>query len=357
MLGEEKAKSILQWASKNRAEDGFDRQTYYWTQQAKSFIEYNLKLVNEGLLAGVMGYSGQGKTALRYMIFSEMKPFYEERFPREAQERTQYGGSSVTTITRDSEPRVLTVKWDTEIYKQFKEKFTEWFAKEKLDKRKLIIIDTPDYGRKDIRLINRDLTQLGEFWSDLRAKGVKTNIVIFLQRELVKSQQHFFLLKMDPLLQLTPLKPEEMLSAYKMSWGLYEPFSEESLRLVAELSRGIFRRFMRYIRLAVQRIMEQGRPTVTVEDVNSVITDDILMQDAELEFTEMFRNQRYVEHAVKILKFLREEKSANQKVIAEKLSVHETIVSKIVSTLESNGYVKRVRGEGNTWNVEILKYN
>jgi biotin operon repressor len=228
--------------------------------------------------------------------------------------------------------------------------------------RRAFFIDTPDYGRKDIRLINRDLTQLSEFWTALRARGYDANVVVFLQKELVKSQQHFFLLKMYPLLELPPLKPEEMLASYKQIFRNYtssakptEPFIEEALTLVAQLSRGIFRRFMRYINLAVSDMLQKGKDAVNVEDVRNVITDAVLMQDSALEFEDMFRNETHKRQAVKLLSLLRGQIEANQKTMAEALGISEMAISRLMVQLESNGYVKRRRGKHGEWLVSITE--
>jgi len=156
---------------------------------------------------------------------------------------------------------------------------------------------------------------------------------------------------MDPLLELNPLKPEEMLEAYKMIVGSYTPFDEQSLSLMAQLSRGIFRRFMRYIRLTVADMLLKGKGIVSVDDVKTIINDDVLMKDAELEFMEMFRNEAHKQQATKTLSFLREQKEANQKTIAEALGFAEAAVSRLVNTLEDHGYVRRHRGEHGEWLV------
>jgi len=337
--------TVLAWSAKNRAEDGV--YGYYYTEEVKRLIEL-LKTVPEGLLVGVMGYSGQGKTALKRCLTRDLKRFYEENEPKTTETKeSEY----VTAVHTRPDFQVSIPKWDTNVYKYWMEQIRFPLI---MRPRKVFLIDTPDYGRKDVRLINRDLTQISEFWTDLRAYGYKANVVVFLQKELVKSQQHFFLLKMYPLLELTPFKPEEMLAAYKQNFGSCMPFIEESLTLVAQLSKGIFRRFMRYINLAVMDMLQKDKNVVSAEDVKAVITEDVLMMDADLEFTEMFRNESQKRTAIKILSFLRKNQEVNQKTVAEALGLAEATVSRLLNQLEDYCYVERRRGEHGEWLVSVV---
>ncbi len=343
----------LEWSSKNRAEDGV--YGYYWTGQAKELLSL-LKTVPEGLLVGVMGYSGQGKTALKFAFSSALRRFYDKQEPKTVEKVEKDGNSTITTTETRPDFNVSIPKWDTGVYKFWKEEMKDSF---RMNYRKAFLIDTPDYGRKDVRLINRDLTQLSEFWTDLRAFGYKANVIVFLQKELVKARQQFFLLKMYPLMELTPLKPEEMLEVYRKALGAgsLDPFAAESLTLVAQYSRGIFRRFMRYVNMIVLNMVRRGKETVTVEDVKAVITDAVLMQDAELEFAEMFKSESRKRVAVKMLSFLKERGETDQEMIAEALDVDPSTVGRIMPTLEDNGYVKRKRAEHGKWIVSIAEFH
>jgi hypothetical protein len=54
------------------------------------------------------------------------------------------------------------------------------------------------------------------------------------------------------IVELKSLKPERMVEAYGQQFESTEPFTPEALYAVARLSRGIFRRFLRYILLAIE---------------------------------------------------------------------------------------------------------
>lgn len=349
---EERVKEILQWAMRNRAEDSFDERYYYWTPQAKRL--FNKLTILGGLhgnclLIGVRGSSGVGKSALLRALSAKLRAWIDdEHNPEEDYKRRA----------------VFIVKWGS----IDEHKFDKYNNPESYEHHHSILIDTPDYSKRDIRKINRDLTQIHNVWNAVRetyqtfeyADPNKTgihqrytaNFVIFLQKELVKRQDHFFLRKMD-IVELKPLKPTELLEAFKMRFDTFEPFTEEALTLIAGLSRGIFRRFMHYTQLTLETMIEQGASEVTVDDVKTVITEDILVEDMELEFYDIFRNERYMHHGTRILTFLRDVKKTDQKTIAENLGIHPTILGRIVATLEENGYVKRIRGKGKTWKVVI----
>lgn len=341
------SRMVLSWASKNRAEEGVHG--YYQTKQFQRVLNL-LKMVPEGMLVGVMGYSGQGKTAFIRALGHYLKPFYEESEPKVTEEVEEFEGGKI--IRRDTRPDFIVSipKWDSGVFKRFSAKVHKH---SEMKAYKAFLIDTPDYGRKDIRRINQDLTQISEWWSDLRWYGCMANVVVFLQRELVRAQQHFFLLKMSPLIELKPLKPEEMVEFYNNNFNSCKPFTEDSLTLIAELSKGIFRRFMRYIQLAIQDMLEKERDVVSVEDVHRVITDDVLMKDMELEFWDMFRSESKKQTAFKIISFLRLNKETTQTQIAEAVGVNEATISRIIPVLEDNGYVKRKRVEHGRWLVSL----
>jgi len=352
-MDKERVKTILQWAMRNRAEDSFELEYYYWTPQAKRL--FNKLTILGGLygnclLIGVRGSSGVGKSALLKALRRKLELWVSEN-------KSDKPG----WLRRYLSP-IFTVKWGEQ------HKIDSYDNAQSYEAHHSNLIDTPDYGRRDLRKINRDLTQIFNIWNEVRERlhyGTEQdpnvegyhqrftgNFVVFLQKELIKPRDHFFLRKMD-IVELKSLTTNELLEAFKMRFTTFDPFTGESLTLIAELSRGIFRRFMRYIQLALENMIERGATEVTVDDVKAVITEEILMEDMELEFYDMFKNERYTRHAVRILNFLRDTGQIDQKTIAEELGIHATILGRIVANLEENGYVKRIRGTGKTWQVEI----
>ena len=176
-------------------------------------------------------------------------------------------------------------------------------------------------------------------------------LVLGIQKEMYGG--HFFLGKLIAV-KLSPMKPNEMIEAYKSKWGNTEPFTEEALLLTAELSRGIFRRYLKYIRRSIEAIaLSNYALPITSEIIKNEITTKQLVADMDLELTDLFQNNReHKEMAVKTLHLLRE-KQANQKEIAEYLNVDEATASRLVKKLEAYGYIKRQRGSGTEWIITL----
>jgi hypothetical protein len=352
-MNKERIITILEWASHNRAEDykPSKKPEYYWTPQAKQVLnkvltlkklqfetgkfdtplplesvteEYakEIKVRGNSLLIGVIGKSGVGKTMLGYALESEINNFFNSLKP-------------VTTAC-------MFIKFER--HKTSEE--TKHFPTYTLAYTNTIIIDMPDYAVRDVRKINSDLNELYTLWEWLKRENYRNhiNLIILFQKELVQKTDHFFLRKMD-IVELKPLTPEQLIEAFKMKFTTCEPFTEEALKTIAELSRGVFRRFMHYNQLCLENMVAENRDRVTVENVNCVINSEVLMKDLDLELTDIFHNERYKRFAVDALKFVRQNPNGNQKTIAEALGIHEGILGRIMATLESNGYVKRTRGK------------
>jgi len=310
---------------------------YYWTPEGKKILQKLMRfkeledsskldwMKGDSLLIGVIGKSGVGKTALLNALSHEMR--------KTLHEKTELPMQTISFLVENVQfMRRETFKHITSNLHSFTGKHT-------------IFIDTPDYAIRDVRKINGDLTELSKIWKYLRSQGCRANIVIFFQKELVEKTDHFFLRKITDIVELKPLSPQQLIEAFKLRFKTCEPFSEEALKLIAELSRGVFRRFKRYIQLCLEDMLDRGREQVKVEDVKDVITTDVLMRDLDLELSDIFRNERYKRISIAVLKHLREHGSVNQKTLAEVLGVHATILGRILSSLEEHGYVKRERGK------------
>ena len=79
-----------------------------------------------------------------------------------------------------------------------------------LRKKKLILIDTPDYSKTDRRLMAKDLDEIYWLWDFLSQStpledGMKPNIVVAIQNEMFRD--HFFFDKIEKV-ELEPLKPQ-----------------------------------------------------------------------------------------------------------------------------------------------------
>jgi len=223
----------------------------------------------------------------------------------------------------------------------------DYLLTDKLQTADVILIDLPDYDRSNIRQMSKDLTAIQEYWENIltdQYEGYKQDVslMIFFQKELF--QGHFFMGKLD-VYELKPLTPNELLLCYRSNFGSYEPFTEEALKEIAFLSRGIFRRFKKYVRICLDRYIQKAPDTITPEHITEWITLDQLIKDMELELMTMFPKEK--EHrvlSVKTLQLLREKGSLPQSEIIQEIFDGATVkASRVLNRLESWNYLKRER--------------
>lgn len=153
--------------------------------------------------------------------------------------------------------------------------------------------------------------------------------------------------KMDKVL-LKTLTEEQLLEAYTQFFNGYVPFEKESLRLIAKLSRGVFRRFKNYVRLSLETALTEGATNqqVTVDLVRRAITDDQLRMDMDLELSDFFKNSEKKLQAFNILGFVRDNPEISQKSISEDLGIHPNAVGNVVRQLCLHNYLQVKRGKG-----------
>lgn len=204
-----------------------------------------------------------------------------------------------------------------------------------------IFIDFTDFGAKDHRLIDRGITEIAKLWAKLNSEGCVANIIYTIQHELYRrgGSGHFFIRKGN-LFFLKHLPPNELVEHYKTIFGTAEPFAEEALSCLASLSRGIYRRFKRYIGVCISTVSDR---TITIDDVKTLISADELMADMHLELSGIFRDEM-LKAAVDVIRILHEVGSANQKTIAEQMNMSEAAISRLMSRLRLYDYVKITRG-------------
>jgi DNA-binding transcriptional ArsR family regulator len=211
--------------------------------------------------------------------------------------------------------------------------------------KRLILIDTPDYSKTDKRAMARDLSEIYWLWNTLLRTSVKKpNLIVAIQKEMFGG--HFFFDKMFKI-ELEPLEPPELVKAYLGHFGSFKPFSEEALSLLARMSRGIFRRFLRYITLSLDLWEGQYRRMSSIigpEVVKEAVTLERLSEDMELELLPLFpRHSDLRLLAVQLLLMLEEHDPQKQTNLVKQLEIEPFTMSRLLAKLESNGYVTRVR--------------
>ncbi len=206
----------------------------------------------------------------------------------------------------------------------------------------LLLIDMPDYNKSNVGLMNKDVDELQALWNLIATQDI--HIVVAIQKELMQKHPHFFWGKFL-MTTLEPLSVDELVEAYKFITGDNAVFTDDALRLFAQLSRGVFRRFKKYIYLTIQHNFTEKLP-LTVEHVNQVVTEKVLFEDMELELCDIFRGKEKQLQAVSVLNFLRNNSNVNIKIIAENIDLSEFVVQKLIQKLYLYRYVVVKRGAG-----------
>lgn len=215
-----------------------------------------------------------------------------------------------------------------------------------LQSKKVILIDTPDYSKTDRRLMAKDLEEIYWLWDFLSQPisledDAKPNVVVAIQKEMFRD--HFFFDKMEKV-ELEPLKPEQMVEAYRKRFKAVEPFTEDALLALARMCRGIFRRFLRYITLTLQYSESHSKRIIDTETVKAAVTVERLAEDMELELVELFPKQSDLRlQAVRLLLLLEECGPRKQTELVEELGIEDYAMSRLLAKLELHRYIVRRR--------------
>lgn len=319
------ADRVLSWSSYLTAEEkmhydvinvDFVMVDYFWTREFKGFVEGLLR--DAPSLLFLVGLQGSGKTNALRAIYSFM-----------------LGKGKGCFYWRWGEEDLR--KW-------------EGYLKE----CRFLLVDLPDYGADGGGRVRKDLDGIGSLWYESRygVKYARRSIVVAVQKELFRAH---YLLGKGEVFELRPLTPEEFLNYYFRKFRSLEPFDVHSFELVGRLSRGVFRRFMRYVRLCVLDMKERGVEAVGVGDVGRVIGPDVIGRDMDLELSGFLRGmERGL--AAPIISTLMVEGDINQKDLAARLGASESTMSRLLGKLEYLGYVSRVHGERKELRVSIKKW-
>ena len=95
---------------------------------------------------------------------------------------------------------------------------------------KFFLVDMPDYSKTDRRLLAKDLEGIYWLWNMVAHNNIEANIVVAIQKETFRG--HFFFDKMDKV-ELEPLRPEQMVDAYRKRFSAIEPFTGDALLTLA----------------------------------------------------------------------------------------------------------------------------
>ena len=208
-----------------------------------------------------------------------------------------------------------------------------------------IFIDMPDYSKTDRRLMAKDLEEIYWLWNSLRLSDATPgpNLVIAIQKEMFSG--HFFFDKMS-MIELKPLQPNQMVEAYVKQFRTTKPFTDDALLTLARMSRGMFRRFLRYISLTLDlwSTKSQPRGQIDTATVKKAVTAERLSEDMELELVELFPKHSDLRlQAVRLLMHLEESGPTRQSRLGELLGIEPYTMSRLLAKLELHRYVVRER--------------
>lgn len=326
---------VYDWASRWVAENRDYRlgEHYYWTEPVKRLL-YKLEHVKRGFI-GLVGLQGSGKTTALLELYWKLKAQKPDHvFIDFWDDKSHKFWSNVSNLK--GKFRYMRGR-DTETADEFEKE------------PKTLFIDMGDYSKAARSSMNKHLDQIRDLW--LRTRKYNVTILVSIQKEMFSG--HFLFGKIDAV-ELEPLKPSQLVQAYKGFSETAEPFTEQALSLLAQLSRGIFRRFMKYIQTCIEKHQSMRvEGLIDTDLVNETITLDQLAKDMALELSDIFKRVGQKLEAVKLLDFLRQSGEANQKQIAEGIGVSESTVSRLMRKLEAHGYVFRKREAHGEWIVRL----
>jgi predicted AAA+ superfamily ATPase len=366
---------------------------YYWSKPMK-ILKAKLPLAKRCLLA-ITGLQGTGKTIGLKMLASAMeeagnkvicfkwtKDWVQQLYDNSEDFRKVYVEESLSSAfyqaaTRGKKlPKPVAAKYNimqpdlglSKISTSLMEETVGKAQSRELKKeallnffleRRFIFLDMPDYSKTDARFMSVDFDELQALWNGILENGCETDvtIVVTMQKELSKGK-HFFLGKFD-VTELPLLEPKELIETYKKRFESVEPFDEQTLELIAKLSRGVFRRFQKYCRLTIEEFLVTDKSArilpITIEYVERAITESVIFNDMELELFDKFKNEGQRRLAAEILNLLMKKRGEemSQKQIAEALDASEMAVSRVIHVLAEERYITRNRGQDGRWLIKI----
>ena len=112
---------------------------------------------------------------------------------------------------------------------------------------------------------------------------------------------NYFLGKAARTIEISPFTPNEMVQAYIEEFGSTYPFEERGLNLLARYSRGIFRRFLRYIQICLDSKLTDKTFELSESTVEKLLPMEEMASDWELELRQIFPRGSYWKIAFAVL--------------------------------------------------------
>jgi DNA-binding MarR family transcriptional regulator len=362
----QRTKEALEWSAMLTSETQplFQAFTeYLWPKSIES-LGARLRDI-KGRMICISGLQGVGKSRACTMLYQHLKEVEvkldeNQGFHRTLMFKFPKDGDWVEAIWRASPTAYSLFAEEDQHELKTNSKFRRYHVRKILQLARTVLIDLGDYGRKDARLMNRDLDKIQELWTLMLELGLPApNLLIFIQKELYKG--HFFLGKFEHL-ELKPFTAAELVEAYKKVMeghtsgllALTSPFEEAALLELGQMSRGIFRRFKRYIHKCVEAYQPDNATLISPDFVRKIITFDEIAADMQLQLSDLFSKPEHRTIAIRLLEYARLNPDLNQTVLAERLEVDDGTLSRILSKLELQGYIQRQQGEHGQKKVNLM---
>jgi len=358
-------KDLLTWTGQITAESSIS-EDYIWPDPVKRLLK-RLKL-SEGVLVGVIGLRGVGKSSAMMFLAYELRKIAKDedevfslKWPggsiydavMKCDEFFEARRRSINSeISRMREQDVRFMRKSTDLREQFRESLLPVGVRKQAERDaaegllttpKWLLIDLPDYPKRDPRRIARDIEIIQRIWNSALLAERNPNIILFIQAETFATEDHFFFGKLL-IYRIDPFRPEQLIEHFKKIFP-ESPFTDDALNYVAKLSRGIFRRFKRFLGLALETWLESGDQTKTIdlEFAKGALTDAEIAREMDLELSQIFKHGRLKEFAVKIIAKLMQVREIQQKQLATEMNMSESALSKMLDKLEDYGYCTRER--------------
>lgn len=347
------------------------REIYQWSVRLSNEQEADLKFIvpkpdwmqlysrlrmAQGNLVKVVGPQGSGKTTLSNWLYAGLPRKKHKEDPNERMDletvkiRIIKGLESFGKYKkyRDFEYVEDPLNSHKKLRVSITDKDWEWNID---DTVKHLIVDLWDYSKNSRRDITKALDAIQDYWAYRCREKSLLNIVVFLQKEALPL--HFFLGKME-YFEIKPWKPTELADCYQHIFNSYDPFTKEALTEIAYLSRGIFRKFKKYIADCLMVLFAKKLSIITIENVRNIITNEKLVQDMELQLSELFpHSKKNREYAVTVLRFLREHGETQQTVLTKQFFADKMSCSRLLNALALHGYVEFIEeGRERIWKVK-----
>jgi biotin operon repressor len=394
---EAKVRKIYQWCSQRTSETTEYERKYLWPDGADSLLR-SLKL-SEGSINALVGLSGVGKSsALRQIslelekserqvlcfkwpgglepyrelmeyvpVISEISDFLLEEIQERAVQDPKRSAKLESMLGAPDPDRQLTVgdleqfrkKYDTSpeaLWSFFnvgeKKVLMAKYVVQAFSKYHSILIDLRDYDRGNKGMMTNDLAGVQKLWQSLNefwqiSDKPMPNFVFVLQKELAYDKgiiDNFFVRKARAF-EIKPFTTDELVDAFRDEFDDPSPFTDDALQYAASLSRGVFRRFLRYLQLCLEEFIDLDPQSLDLPLAQRAITSEEIEKDWALELQELFPHGEKWKTAFRLMMHVVNHGPTIQKELASTLQVSEAEVTKILQSLEEHGYVKREQTE------------